>query len=509
MSKKAQEQDTSNGKELYSYQLNDLDRIFNCIEEESDDFNLLYQLPTGGGKTVIFSEIVRRYIAEKKKKVVILTHRIELSSQTSKMLKGFDVPNMVINSKVKTLEGNEDYMCYVAMVETLNNRLQDEQIDIKDIGLVIIDEAHYNSFRKLFSYFKDAFILGVTATPLSSNVKLPMKDNYRKLIIGESIGSLIEKGFLAKANMHTYDVGLKTLQVGINGDYTVKSSEILYTNHSMQEKLLAAYEERAKGTKTLIFNNGINTSRYVYETFKEAGYDVRHLDNTHTNKERKEILKWFKNTPDAILTSVSILTTGFDEPSVETIILNRATRSLTLYFQMIGRGSRVLPNKKKFEVIDLGNNMARFGLWDAPMDWNDIFLYPDFYLENLVSDEEIERNFEYVMPPELRAQFSNSERIDFDIKKEYEDVFAKGLKSKEALERSIDQHAKIVFENTEDVFDARILARELKEEIQYRIRLYSYCIMKNTKNYKDWLEEDYMRKLRLKLSQMYANVPAQ
>ena len=95
------------------------------------------------------------------------------------------------------------------------------------------------------------------------------------------------------------------------------------------------------------------------------------------------------------------------------------------------------------------------------------------------------------------------------IYKEYEDVFAKGLKSKEALERSIDQHARIIFENTEDVFDARILARELKEEIQYRIRLYSYCIMKNTKNYKDWLEEDYMRKLRLKLSQMYANIPAQ
>ncbi|HCQ76720.1 MAG TPA: DEAD/DEAH box helicase, partial [Leeuwenhoekiella sp.] len=177
MSEKASAQDNGNGKELYNYQLNDLDKIFNCMEEESDDFNLLYQLPTGGGKTVIFSEIVRRYIKEKQKKVVILTHRIELSSQTSKMLKSFDVPNMVINSKVKTLEGNEDYMCYVAMVETLNNRLQDEQIDINDIGLVIIDEAHYNSFRKLFSYFKDAFILGVTATPLSSNVKLPMKDN--------------------------------------------------------------------------------------------------------------------------------------------------------------------------------------------------------------------------------------------------------------------------------------------------------------------------------------------
>ena len=81
MSEKASAQDNGNGKELYNYQLNDLDKIFNCMEEESDDFNLLYQLPTGGGKTVIFSEIVRRYIKEKQKKVVILTHRIELSSQ--------------------------------------------------------------------------------------------------------------------------------------------------------------------------------------------------------------------------------------------------------------------------------------------------------------------------------------------------------------------------------------------------------------------------------------------
>ena len=172
---------------------------------------------------------------------------------------------------------------------------------------------------------------------------------------------------------------------------------------------------------------------------------------------------------------------------------------------MIGRGSRVLSDKSEFQVIDLGNNVARFGLWDGPMDWNDIFMYPEFYLENLVSDEDIEREFIYEMPPELREQFSNSKEIDFDIKAEYEKVFAEGKKSKIALERSITQHAKIVFENTEDVFDARILARELKDEISYRIRQYSYCIMKNTQNYKDWLEEDYMRKLRLKLSQMYTN----
>ena len=491
-------------KTLYDYQIQDLNTIFKYLKESPPDVNLLYQLPTGGGKTVVFSEIARRYIEETKKKVVVLTHRIELSTQTSRMLSGFGVKNMIINSEVKELKDQNEFLCFVAMVETLNNRLQEGMVQLDNVGLVIIDEAHYNSFRKLFKFFEASIILGVTATPLSSNIKLPMKDNYKKLIVGESISSLIEKKFLAKANVYNYDVSLRSLKLGISGDYTVKSSDELYGNQNMLGKLLSAYEEIAKGTKTLIFNNGINTSRYVFETFKKAGYNIRHLDNKNTATERKEILEWFAATPDAILTSVSILTTGFDEPTVETIMLNRATRSLTLYFQMIGRGSRILPNKSDFTVVDLGNNVARFGLWEAPIDWQEIFHFPDFFLENIKNDEDIEREFVYEMPPELKAKFSKSENTDFDIKAEYKKVFAQGLKSKTVLERSIEQHANICVENSEDVFDARILAKQLKEEIAYRVRQYSYCIMNNTKNYKEWLEEDYERKLRLSISQKFA-----
>ena len=81
------------------------------------------------------------------------------------------------------------------MVETLHNRLNDDDNFIKDIGLVIVDEAHYNSFRKIFQYYQNCNILGVTATPLSSNKALPLKDNYNKLLVGESISGLIEKGY--------------------------------------------------------------------------------------------------------------------------------------------------------------------------------------------------------------------------------------------------------------------------------------------------------------------------
>jgi superfamily II DNA or RNA helicase len=292
----------------------------------------------------------------------------------------------------------------------------------------------------------------------------------------------------------------------MNGDYTVKSSEQLYGNATMQDKLLQAYNEVGKGKKTLIFNNGIRTSIEVEDTFKRAGIQIRHLDNTNSKQERKEILKWFREKPDAVLTSVSILTTGFDEPSVECIILNRATKSLTLYYQMIGRGSRILDDKKEFQIVDLGNNVARFGLWNEPVDWQQVFRSPDFYVENIVSDEEIESNFVYKMPDSIKAEFPNTSDFSFDIKGAYKRVTEEGVKSKQVLDESIAQHVQWCIENSEDVFDARILAKLLKDDIKDRVRRYANCIINNTNNYKEWLEEDYYRRLRLALQQEFAGL---
>ena len=493
------------GKDLYSYQKGAIDKIFKSFEESPKDYHLLYQLPTGGGKTVIFSEIVRQYLKHHKKKVLVMTHRIELCRQTSSMLTEFAVDNKVVDSKAD-LSDQADYSCFVAMVETLNNRLNDDKLDISDIGLVIIDEAHYNSFTKLFKFFNQSFILGVTATPLSSSVELPMTDNYDELIVGETIESLIENGFLSRANLFSYNVGLTSLVVGANGDYTVKSSEDLYTDNDMLSKLIQAYEERSKGKKTLIFNNGITTSLHVYDTFKRAGYPIAHLDNTNSKKERALILAWFKNTPGAILTSVSILTTGFDEPTVESIILNRATKSLTLYYQMIGRGSRILKDKSTFDVIDLGNNFHRFGAWGDDLDWQKIFRSPYYYLDALLSDEELESNFRYEMPDALREEFAKSKEVFFDIQKTYIDSVRAGESSKVVLERSIAQHAKICVENSEDVYDALALAKLLKDDIDQRILSYAKCISRSTGNFIHWLKDDYKKKLNAYLRQNFDKV---
>ena len=481
--------------DLYNYQRGAIEKIFERFENCSNDYHLLYQLPTGGGKTIIFSEIVRKYLKLKKKKVVVLTHRIELCNQTSKVLSDFGVLNKVVNSKA-SLDDQKKYSCFVAMVETLNNRLLDDKLDISDVGLVIIDEAHYNSFTKLLKFFSSSFILGVTATPLSSNINLPMTDNYDDLIVGESISELIRNKFLAKANLYTYHVGLTSLIVGANGDYTVKSSEELYTNNDMLSKLLLAYEERCLNKKTLIFNNGINTSLIVYDTFRKAGFNIKHLDNTATKKQRAETLKWFNETPDAILTSVSILTTGFDEPTVKCIMINRATKSLTLYYQMIGRGSRLLKEKNTFEVIDLGNNFYRFGEWGSDIDWHKIFRNPMNYLESIQSDEEIEGRFRYEMPDEIKELFSNSKNIHFNVDETYVESIKKGKSSKTVLEKAINHHSLMCVENSDDEFDALILVKELNDDIDYVIKRYSKCISKSTNNFLDWLTQDYKKRLR-------------
>ncbi|MBL1279609.1 MAG: DEAD/DEAH box helicase family protein [Fluviicola sp.] len=487
-------------KILYPFQEKTINDILGELSTNDKDFNLLFQLPTGGGKTVIFSEIAKRYIERTGMKVLILTHRIELSVQTSKQLSAIEVNNKVINSEVKDIPNQDEYSCFIAMVETLNNRLNDDENFITNIGLVIVDEAHYNSFRKIFQFYGNANILGVTATPLSSNKALPLNDNYNKLLVGESISSLIESGYLANAESYTYDVNLHGLKIGSNGDFTVSSSDVVYGNHFMQEKLLFAYEEVAIGQKTLIFNSGIETSIRVEETFKKRGYQIRHLDSTFSDKDRKDVLSWFKKTEDAILTSVGILTTGFDEPTVRTIILNRATRSLTLYHQMIGRGSRKLPNKDQFKLIDLGNNVRRFGIWQDYINWQDAFKFPDRFLEARLSEvEDIEFEIKFEFPRGAKDIMELEKLENFNIKDIYYECIDSGRKGKEAVELSLENHFEVIRDASEDYFHGLELMGVLGAHIEHRMKHYTKCITKSTPNYYKYLIETYVRQLRQKL----------
>lgn len=481
------------GKKLYHYQESDIAVLFEKLEQRPYQHRLLYQLPTGGGKTVIFSEIAARFIRKYQKKVIVLTHRRELCNQTAQALKLNAISNKVINSAVKKINRKDAHFCYVAMVETLKNRISEGLVNIDDIGLVIVDEAHHNSFHKLLGKFKNASVIGVTATPFSADINLPMRKNYDELVVGEPISSLIDNGFLAKPTTWKYEVELNTLRTGIHGDFTVSTSDALYSSPAMLELLIHAYESHSRNKKTLIFNNGIFTSRKVMEVFSALGYPIRHLDNKTSPSERAETLKWLKQTKGAILTSVSILTTGFDEPTIQTVILNRATTSLTLYHQMIGRGSRRLPRKKTFSIIDLGNNTERFGEWDRPVDWQHVFDHPEAYHEMLNSKTNYEA---HQIPSDMRTKFPNSKEISFDIQAAHQVALENGQKANVVIRDSIRQHALMCVDNSNSVTAALELTAELSGEIDWRVRQYGKCLGKVTKNYTDWLREDYHAKLK-------------
>jgi len=486
---------------FYGYQERDIDAIFEEIANTSKS-RLLYQLPTGGGKTVVYSEIARRFIEQFNKTVVILTHRKELCTQTSATLKKTGVENRIISSTSSNFK--TDCNCYVAMVETLRNRIKSKKVKVQDVGLVIIDEAHHNSFRKLMGSFKKAFIIGVTATPFSSDVSKPMKKQYKSLITGEDIASLIANGFLAQPQSVAYEVELNTLKTGIHGDYTVSSSNELYSSPVMLDLLLQAYTENASGKKTLIFNNGIETSLKVCEAFKAAGIAIKHLDNKTPNQERKEILQWFKRTKNAVLTSVSILTTGFDEPSVRNVILNRATTSITLYHQIIGRGSRKLASKKAFTIIDLGNNIQRFGEWKDPVDWKFAFKHPEAFAKQMQYQPGSGSSVQsHALSAELRAMFPKTLEMTFDIESYYQEAIDTDKKPKKVIQQSVRQQAKMCLENAETLTKAISLAEALAPEIEWRVKQYVKCLDNASKNYKEWLMEDYQNRLKKLIIKLY------
>jgi len=468
-------------KKLYPYQEEYIKNIFHHLEENEKRENIIFQLPTGGGKTVIFSEIARKHIEKNQSKILILTHRIELLKQTANAIEDAGIHCKLITSEVEDIPDQEEYLCFLAMVETLNNRLKDDEEYLQDIDFVIVDEA---------------------ATPLSSNQNLPLAHNYKRLIIGDSIKELISKGYLSDATTFTYDVHLGGLKVGIDGDYTVSSLDRIYMHFDMHEKLLNAYNEKAKGKKTLIFNSSVATSKSVEKFFADQGVPIRHLDSTNNRQDRKEVLQWLKETPDAIVTSVGILTTGFDEPTVECIILNRATRSLTLYHQMIGRGSRKLPNKSKFSIIDLGNNARRLGLWQDYIDWRDVFVNPEKFLEHLYERElQMEKGLLYDLPDTVKERFPNSNDFNFDMEHNYYKLYNKGKKTLEAIDISIENHFERIQNNTTNYLDSLELIEVLQDEIKYRLNVYISCLSKASKNYFNYLLETYNEKLHAKLKE--------
>lgn len=346
----------------YDYQIKFINSI---IRKIADGYTrIVAQLATGGGKTVCFSFLIQRYISRyPSAKIGIIVHREELQAQTLKTLVKFGIHNVS-----------------VYMVETLNNSLKKH--GLKDFDLLIIDECHIGNFKKIIEHYREhsTIIIGFSATPISATKKHPLKADYQTICVGEPIESLIKMGNLCPAIHYSAknSVDKKGLKKS-GGDYTLDSLAVEFSKPRLVEAVVQAYEKYCRGKKTLIFNTTIEHANLVNTAFLTAGYNARSLDSKCESDERHSTLKWLTQTQDAILNNVSILTTGFDEPTIEAIIFNRCTKSLPLWLQCCGRGARTAQDKEYFLIIDLGDNIKgeAHDYWNAKHNWESYFYYPD------------------------------------------------------------------------------------------------------------------------------------
>ena len=323
------------------------------------------QLATGGGKTVCFSAICDRFTARNSSDILILVHREELLAQATKAIR---IPTQSVTAGMKSIPHAR---VYVAMVETAYKRLD----KFTNIGLVIVDEVHIGNFTKVIEYFTSQYIIGFTATPLAARKTNPLRNYFDDIVCGIDIPDLIEQGYLCPELTYSAAQIVDRAKLKMKaGEFDAAQMAAAFKAPKYIETTVNAYKQHALGQKTIIFNCNVEHSMAVNAAFVNAGFNSRHLDAD--SPDRAEVLQWFANTPDAILNNIGIATTGFDQPDIETVIVNKATASMPLWLQMCGRGARPHNVKLAFTIIDLGGNCITHGLWSSPRNWSNIFHNP-------------------------------------------------------------------------------------------------------------------------------------
>jgi superfamily II DNA or RNA helicase len=305
--------------------------------------NIMFQLVTGGGKTVLFVDIIRKFVA-KGRRVILIAHREELITQAWDTLYKNEIYAGVIKADVKP---NYSMPCQVASIQTLIRRK-----NLPPADLIIIDEAHHsqddNSYGQVIAnHFAESFVLGVTATPYRLGGK-GFTDVFQKLICSISFKDLVNQGWLVPIR---YFVASRPDLSKVNmskGDYENEALGVAMGN----APLIESYFEHCKGMCGAVFAVNIEHSLKIVDQYNAAGVPAAHLDANTPTEKRKQLLKNFKEGKIRIISNVGIITEGFDFPNMEFVQLARPTKSLALYLQMVGRVTRTDYNVIKHAVND-------------------------------------------------------------------------------------------------------------------------------------------------------------
>jgi superfamily II DNA or RNA helicase len=222
----------------------------------------------------------------------------------------------------------------------------------------------------------EAKVVGLTATPVSSAQNHPLKKYYQAIVNPVEMAELLQRGFLVPAIEIGHE-NIITLSTE-NGEFSSLSQIAQFKKYNLRDKMLEIWLRSAKSRKTIVYNINVDHNTEIYNAFVENGISCEALTGETSKDERKRIVSAYERGLIQVACNVGILTKGLDSPSTSCIVLNRATASLSLCRQMMGRGGRPFwytetRQKENFILIDMGNNIARHGSYDDAIDWEELF----------------------------------------------------------------------------------------------------------------------------------------
>lgn len=312
-------------------------------------------MPTGSGKTVTFLSYAKQF----HKRILIVVPSRQLLKQV------YESCLLFYHNKDISRRG-DDYLQAISTVHicVINSAIGDHLKDLFRVhfDLIIIDEAHHShsdSYKKLINSKMGSVeeghvkILGVTATPDRSDGRLlfeilgqPTYVVEVKDLIHQKYLSDIE-GLAVRTNIDLSDVD------DHNGDFSLK---FLYNKLNVESRntlILNAFVREMVGRKTLVFCINVLHSKQLCSLFSKNGISCAHIDGKMTSLQKQNIIDGFKSGHISVIFNCHLLTEGFDEPSINGIILARPTQSRSLFLQMLGRGLRIYPGKNNCKVVDI------------------------------------------------------------------------------------------------------------------------------------------------------------
>src|SRR5437870_2672104 len=326
----------------------------------------LLVLPTGTGKTIIFALLVQR----RGGRALILAHRDELIQQAVDKLHLVD-PTMALGV-VQAASDELTAPTVVASVQTLSRRPRLARL-VPDFHTIVIDEAHHApapTYRRILEYCRawhpeGPLVVGVTATPERGD-RQSLRPVFERIVYQKTLVEMMQAGYL---------VDLRALQVLLqadfdalrteHGDFVEAELETLLLAANAPAQVLAAFQAHAAERKALLFTPTVALAYAMADTFRQAGIPAEALDGTTPLATRRGILQRLHTGETRVVANCAVLTEGFDEPSVDCIIVARPTQSTLLYQQMLGRGTRTYPGKTDCLLLDVVGVSTRHTLHTA------------------------------------------------------------------------------------------------------------------------------------------------